>query len=199
MPADLFPGENPFALVNLTDAQIDRCMPWAVPIKGKLPNLLRRGLVFQDGRRLKQVASRDAVSGTAGSYWVEPDGLGLCVRPFGDVDPARAAWEVTVLGTVFAPKHYGLGYVRVKGLMIEHCGNGFPRPQQGALSTHARPPLDHRGQHRAPVQLDRHRRRRPVRHRRPGAGPGRPARRPPQHGDRLRHRRHRGQVRSSTR
>ena len=135
LPAELFPQENPFALVNLTDAQIDRCMPWAVPIKGKLPNTLRRGLVFQDGRRLKQVASRDKLNEAAGSYWVEPDGLGLHVRPVDDADPSRATFEVTTQGTVFAPKQHGLGYLRVKGLVIEHCGNCFPRPQQGALST----------------------------------------------------------------
>ena len=135
MPPQLFPGQNPFALVNLTDGEIDGGMPWAVPIKGKLPNLLRRGLVFQDGRRLVQVSTRETVAGKAGSYWVEPDGLGLCVRPFGDADPRKVPFEVTTLGTIFAPQKHGLGYIRVRGLTIEHCGNRFPRPQQGALST----------------------------------------------------------------
>ena len=32
LPADLFADENPFHRVNLTPEQIDRCMPWAVPI-----------------------------------------------------------------------------------------------------------------------------------------------------------------------
>ncbi len=71
---------------------------------------------------------------TAGSYWVEGDGLTLHVRPLGDIDPRQAEFEVTTQGHIFAPAEFGLGYVRVKGFTIQHSGNCFPRPQQGALS-----------------------------------------------------------------
>ncbi len=131
----LFPEENPLKEVNLSDAQIDRSMPWAVPTKGSLPNLLRRGLVFQDGERLEQVPKRADLSKAHGRWWAEEDGLTLFVRPARDVDPGEAVFEVTVQGLVFAPREYGLGYIRVSGLTIQHAGNRFPRPQQGALST----------------------------------------------------------------
>ena len=131
----LFPEENPFALVNLTDAQIDKCMPWAVPIKGKLPNTLRRGLVFQEGKRLEQLAAYDDLAGTEGAYWVEADGRAVHVHPLENVDPNRAAFEVTTQAFIFAPEEYGLGYIRVRGLTIEHSASCFPRPQHGALST----------------------------------------------------------------
>jgi alpha-N-arabinofuranosidase len=130
----LFADENPFAEVNLSDAQIDRCMDWAIPTKGKVPNTLRRGLVFQDGERLRQVPSPQDLVKAPGTYWVEGDGLSIHVRPRGDADPNRARFEVTVRGSVFEPESFGLGYIRVKGLSIEQVGNGFPRPQRGALS-----------------------------------------------------------------
>ncbi len=135
MPQELFTEENPFAELNLTDQQIDKCMPWAVGTKGKVPNTLRRGLIFQDGKRLKQVATYDQLTDAVGSYWMEADGLTVHIHPLGQADPNRAAFEVTTRGFVFAPEEFGLGYVRVKGLTIEHSGSRFPRPQQGALST----------------------------------------------------------------
>jgi len=134
LPKEFFPEGNPFGERNLTDAQIDRSMPWAVSTKGKPPNTLRRGLVFQSGRRLKQVARCDELRAAAGAYWVEEDGLTLHVRPQGDLDPRNVEFEVTTRDLIFAPAVFGLGYVRVKGFTIQHSGNCFPRPQQGALS-----------------------------------------------------------------
>jgi hypothetical protein len=135
LPAELFADENPFREVNLTDEQIDDNMDWAVPIKGKVPNVLRRGLVFQDGKRLKQVAFYKDLAKAPGTYWVEGDGVTLYVRPLDGANPNRARFEATTQGFIFAPEKYGLGYIRVKGFTIEHSGNRFPRPQQGALST----------------------------------------------------------------
>jgi hypothetical protein len=135
LPSELFAEENPFREVNLTDETIDRGMDWALPIKGKVPNTLRRGLVFQDGKRLQQTASYKDLAKTRGTYWVEADGLTLHVRPLDGADPNRARFEATTQGFVFAPEKIGLGYIRVKGFTIQHSGNCFPRPQQGALST----------------------------------------------------------------
>jgi len=130
-----FFDENPFAEVNLTEAQIERCMDWAVPIKGHPTFKLRRGLVFQDGQRLKQVLDYAELGKTPGSYWVETDGLMLHLHPLAGANPNDVQIEVTTRGMVFAPRDYALGYIRVKGLTIQHSGNCFPRPQQGALST----------------------------------------------------------------
>ena len=134
LPKKLLPHENPFAQLNLTDEQIDKCMDWAVGTKGRAPNTLRRGLVFQDGERLRQAARYDELSAAPGTYWVDRDGLTLHLHAFADADPNRTKIEVTTRGMIFAPEKFGLGYVRVKGFTIEHSGNCFPRPQQGALS-----------------------------------------------------------------
>ena len=121
--------------VNLADEQIDRGLPWAVPMKGKLPNTLRRGLVLQDGKRLRQAAFHKDLAGTRGTYWIEGEGVALYVRPLDEVDPNHAQFEATTRGFIFAPEKFGLGYIHVKGFTIQHSGNCFPRPQQGALST----------------------------------------------------------------
>ena len=135
LPGEIIPAENPFREINLTDETIDRGMDWAVPIKGKTPNTLRRGLIFQDGKRLRQVARYEDLAKALGTYWVEGDGATLHLRPLDGSDPNRARFEATVQGFIFAPDKFGLGYIRVKGFTIEHAGNCFPRPQQGALST----------------------------------------------------------------
>lgn len=135
LPAELLGGYNPFAKLNLTDARIDECMPWATSTKGKVPNTLRRGLVFQDGRRLVQVAAQEDVAKGPGRCFVEADGLMLIVRPFDDAKPPACQWEVTTQETIFAPDDFGLGYIRIQGFTVEHCANGFPRPQLGAIST----------------------------------------------------------------
>ncbi|MGA2622009.1 MAG: right-handed parallel beta-helix repeat-containing protein, partial [Thermoguttaceae bacterium] len=135
LPQELFPHENPFAQLNLTDQQIDKCMDWAVGTKGKAPNTLRRGLVFQCGKRLRQVARYDDLAADEGTYWIEEDGLTLHLHSLADADPTKVKIEITTRGMIFAPETFGQGYIRVKGFVIEHAGNCFPRPQQGALST----------------------------------------------------------------
>ena len=110
-------------------------MDWAIPIKGKVPNTLRRGLVFQDHRRLRQAARYEDLAKGPGTYRVAEDGVTLEVRPFQGIDPNDAQFEVTTRGFIFAPETFGLGYIHVKGFTIQHAGNCFPRPQQGGLST----------------------------------------------------------------
>ena len=134
LPAALFLKGNPFAQVNLADEQIDRWMDWAIATKGKPPNTLRRGLVFVNGRRLRQTPNFEKLAEEKGAYWVEPDGLTLHVHPEHDGDPDAAKIEVTTEGMIFAPAVFGLGYIRLKGFTIEHAGNCFPVPQQGAVS-----------------------------------------------------------------
>ena len=41
--------------------------------------------------------------------------------------------EITTREQVFSPVVRGLGYIRVKGLTIQHAGNGFPLPQRGGM------------------------------------------------------------------
>ncbi|HPD15005.1 MAG TPA: right-handed parallel beta-helix repeat-containing protein [Planctomycetota bacterium] len=129
-------GYNPFLIPNITPEQFEP-MDWAHGWRGKKPYTLPRGLVFQDGRRLRQVNERDDLAREAGTYWValETGGPAILVRPFGDADPNRATMEITTQQCVFAPGETGLGYIHAKGFTIEHAGNPFPFPQYGALST----------------------------------------------------------------
>jgi len=134
LPAELFGEDNPFALPNVTPEQFSH-MSWATRWRGRRPYTLPRGLVFQDGRRLEQVASAKDVAAKAGSYWVAGGGRALHVRPFDDKDPSDATMEVTTQGAIFAPEKTGLGYIVVAGFTFEHAGNPWPMPQHGALST----------------------------------------------------------------
>ena len=130
----LFDGYNPFATDNVTPAQFD-IMDWAAPLRGKTPYTLPRGLVFQDGKRLRQAATAAELASGGGSYWVDRTNQILHLRLAGGAPPAQASIEITTQETVFAPAQHGLGYIRVKGLTLEHAGGPFPWEQVGALST----------------------------------------------------------------
>lgn len=127
-------GYNPFAIPNVTPEQF-KPMDWAHRWQGKRPYTLPRGLVFQGGRRLRQVGEREELFKEQGAYLVEPDASEVVVRLFGDANPNEAAVEITTQQCVFAPEEIGLGFIQVKGFTIEHAGNPFPFPQYGALST----------------------------------------------------------------
>ncbi len=134
LPACEPDAEDPFTLDNVLPPDFER-MDWAHSLRGSVPYTLPRGLVFQDGRRLEQVALLNDLARSAGTYWVDRTARVLHLRPFDGVDPSAPTFEVTTLGTVFGPKEMGLGYIRIKGFRIEHAGNAFPWPQQGAVST----------------------------------------------------------------
>jgi alpha-L-arabinofuranosidase len=130
---DLFPYEDrPFATPNASNAEID-LMPWALRWKDRVPYTLPRGLVFQDGRRLTQLAVYEDLVRLPGSYWVDSAYCVLHVHPFDGVDPNMAMFEVTVQEQLFRPATEGLGYIRVSGFIFEHAGNGFPRVGTGAV------------------------------------------------------------------
>ncbi len=134
LPADVLDeGYNPFATINLPQLIAQTCFTMK---PGLMPKLLaRRGLVLQDGRLLTQMHSFGELRNRDGAYWVEPHGLVVHVRPYGDIDPETACFEFAVREQAFAPDRYGLAYVHVKGLLIEHVADGFPWPQRAALST----------------------------------------------------------------
>ena len=95
----------------------------------------RRGMVFVDGVPLEQVNRFRDLAGHAGAFWVEEPGRRLHVRLPGDEDPARHVLKVTAREQVFSPREFGLGYLRVSGLIFEHAADGLPVPQRAALST----------------------------------------------------------------
>lgn len=133
LPTDQFQGYNPLAEPNLGAAASGN--PYFREAWKKPPYTLPCGLVFQDDRRLLQVAEYPELAEADGTYWVEPGGRRLHIRPFGDTKPQNSAFDVTTRPFAFAPEQAGLGFIRVDGFIVEHVANCFPVPQFGAIST----------------------------------------------------------------
>lgn len=96
--------------------------------------MLYRGAVYIDGQPMKQVSHYTDLVKTSNAFWVEDPGLRLHLRLPEDKDPEKCLFEVTVREQNFAPKDYGLNYIRVKGFSMEHAADGLPVPQRAALS-----------------------------------------------------------------
>lgn len=135
LPDGLFPaGYNSFATPNATAEEMD-LMPWALAWKGRLPYTLARGLLFQDGRRMTQLAAYEDLVRLPGSYWVAPDAKTVHIHAFGGGAPNGKLFEAAVEPHIFKPQGPGFGYIRVSGLVLEHCANSFLRTGIGALFT----------------------------------------------------------------
>jgi alpha-L-arabinofuranosidase len=135
LPDSLFDnGYFPFRTPNASDKEID-LMPWALKWKGRLPYTLPRGLLFQEGRRMEQLSAYEDLVRLPGSYWVAPDGKTIHIHPFGGFNPNSQLMEAAVQEHILEPQTVGLGFIRVSGLVLEHCANGFLRTGVGALYT----------------------------------------------------------------
>ncbi|PYV34753.1 MAG: transcriptional initiation protein Tat [Acidobacteria bacterium] len=126
-----FQGYNPFGMVNIMQDRV-----YLKPKPEELRrHLLRRGMVYVDGKRLEQVELYEELGQRDGAFWCEHDGLTLHVRLPGDADPSEHEVELVIQEQVFAPRTRGLNYIRVKGITFEHAANAFPVPQHGMVST----------------------------------------------------------------
>ncbi|MBR4342053.1 MAG: right-handed parallel beta-helix repeat-containing protein [Lachnospiraceae bacterium] len=129
---DTFRGYNPFCAVNILHDRLfieyDKT--------DMTPYLNRRGMIFCDGRPLKQVALYNQLSLNDGTYWVEANGQSIHFRLFGDANPADHMIEITVREQCFAPKTPFLSYIKVKGIICAHAAMGAPVPQRGAISAY---------------------------------------------------------------
>ena len=135
LPAEWFVGYLPFGMVNLPQHHTfygGEVKNFPDHLRPKL--YLKRGLIFQDGRRLTQVAQPQELDEKEGTYWCEDTGLDVQVRPFGDT-PEDSTWEVTTREQAFAPEEKNLDFIRVSGLTLRHVADPWPMPQRGALST----------------------------------------------------------------
>jgi hypothetical protein len=133
LSAAMFQDYNPFAETNISPTMSKNPYNrgrWNAP-----PYTLPRGLVFQDGQRLTQVAQYEELAGADGAYWVEPGGRRIHVRPLRDRRPGSVSFEVTTRPFALAPEKAGLGFIRVDGFVVEHVSNCVPVPQLGAIST----------------------------------------------------------------
>jgi hypothetical protein len=125
-----FHGYNPFGMASIMQNRV-----YLMPKPEELwRHLVRRGMVFADGRRLRQVELYQDLAKADGAFWCEHDGLTIHVRFPGDTEPGRHEVELAVQEQVFAPRTSGLAYIRVKGISFEHGANGFPVPQRGLAS-----------------------------------------------------------------
>jgi hypothetical protein len=134
LAARYFTGYLPFDTDNVTARQF-AIMDFAASLRGTAPCNLPRGLVFQDGRRLTQVRQRSDLDGSEGCYWVDRTKQVLYASFFGQSRPDQALLEITTQATVLAPEQIGLGYIRVKGFVVEQAAGPFPWEQVGAIST----------------------------------------------------------------
>jgi hypothetical protein len=125
-----FQGYNPFGMASIMQNRV-----YLMPKPEELwRHLVRRGMVFVDGRRLKQVELYQELGKADGAFWCEHNGLAIHLRLLGDSDPAQHEVELVIQEQVFAPRTLGLAYIRVKGLTFEHGANAFPPPQRGMVS-----------------------------------------------------------------
>jgi hypothetical protein len=125
-----FKGYNPFGMVSIMQDRV-----YLKPKPEELwRHLVRRGMVFVDGRRLKQVELYRDLGAADGAFWCEHDGLAIHVRLPGDADPAGHEVELAIQEQVFGSRTRGLSYIRVKGIAFEHAANAFPVPQRGMVS-----------------------------------------------------------------
>ena len=131
---DYFGRENPFKILNADSADLD-IMPWAHEWTGKFPFSLRRGMVFEEGNRLTQLAEYADLSRIPGSFWVDPSGTNVHIHPLGGKNPNQSVMEITVREHLVKPAATDLGYIRIAGLTFMHAGNGFPRTGVGAVFT----------------------------------------------------------------
>lgn len=134
LPEGYFAEDCSFSLENASEEDFD-IMRWAKDVRGHIPFTLRRVMVFEDGRRLTQLATYEDIHRVPGSFWVDMEKKKLHAKPFGYNDPNNAEFEATTRQYLFNPMTKGLGYIRIKGLIFEHAGNGFPRSGTGAVTT----------------------------------------------------------------
>lgn len=125
-----FKGYNPFCAVNILHDRI-----FIEYDKTDMTTYLnRRGMVFIDGKPMRQVALYNHLADADNCYWVEANGQKVHIRLPGDEDPNEHMVELTSREQCFAPDEPFLSYIRVKGLTLAHAATGAPVPQRGALS-----------------------------------------------------------------
>lgn len=133
IPANLFIGYNPFTVRN-TYRFISRWGRAGEP-EWLARALLYRGAVYVNGTPLKQVLGPAELAQNENVFWAEDPGLRLHIRLSKDIDSSTVSFEVTTREQVFAPKDFGLGYIRISGFAFEHAADGPPVPQRAAVST----------------------------------------------------------------
>lgn len=125
-----FKRYNPFCCVNILHDRL-----YIEYDKTDMTTYLnRRGMVFCDGKPLKQVSLCEQMSQQEGSFWVEANGQTVHFRLENDDDPHNHKIELTSREQCFAPEVPFLSYIKLKGLICAHAATGAPIPQRGSIS-----------------------------------------------------------------
>lgn len=132
LPAEWFVGYNPFMTQNFSSEYTTFTRDWSTEEIQCF--MLKRGMVFADGKPLKQVFRPYELASNEGAFWVEDPGLKIHLRLWDNKDPKHATIEVTTEEQVFAPDKPFLGYIRVSGFRFEHAADGIPVPQRSMVS-----------------------------------------------------------------
>ena len=131
-PPEWFIGYNPFMTANFSSEYTTFTKDWTDEETHRF--MLKRGMVFADGRPLKQVFRARDLAEADGVFWVEDPGLRIHFRLWDDADPKDASFEVVTREQVFAPAEAGLGYIRIAGFHFEYAADGVPIPQRALVS-----------------------------------------------------------------
>ena len=133
IPEDFFKAYNPFLVRNayhyITTYGVVTDQEWMKRA------MLFRGMVFVDGKPLKQVYDLRNLNKTSNAFWVEDPGLRLHFRLDNNDDPSKHLIEITTREQIFAPKSYGFGYIHINGFIFEQAADGLPVPQRAMVST----------------------------------------------------------------
>lgn len=140
LPREKFIGTNPFSMVNgplipWVGNGASFIFNWAKTDTQKNLALMHRGMLFCDGKMLKQVPQYVDMAGNPGSFFVEDDGLTVHVRLADDSHPGQHQIEYTAREQCFSPEHRYNGYIKIENITFQKAGNGFPPPQRGIVST----------------------------------------------------------------
>ena len=127
-------GYFPFQLPNILPEEY-LLMPWAEPVKDRVPYTSTRGMLWQDGKRMVQLDDYGDLARMPGSFWVDVDGRTVHIHPYGGDDPSQYVFEAGVQSHLFRPQGIGFGYIHLKGIAFQHCPNGFLRTSTGAVTT----------------------------------------------------------------
>jgi hypothetical protein len=142
LPRETFVGVNPFAACN------GPLIPWyGRDVSGAFRNAretpqqklatMRRGMIFCDGKRLRQVLNYWELGelDSDGAFFVEGDALTIHLRFPGDDAPDGRLLEYTAREQCFCPEQQYSAFIKIEKLKFTKAGNGFPSPQRGAVST----------------------------------------------------------------
>lgn len=156
--SEQYPGPwEPYTKPHIYSASIpirdEKKNPFATTLVEKLPIYLETmktaltkrtlGQVFVDGQMLDEIDSIALLERMPGT-WIALDGGEKILVHFPEwvADPANHIVELTIRKAVFRPEVRGLGYITIRGLILEHAANpaitsfwdrGYPS-QQGLVS-----------------------------------------------------------------